>query len=106
MRVLVVDDDQGLRRSLSLILGDAGHEVIQATNGIEGLAAAEEHPTESASARLAARRQRSLAQLSKVGSVPAERQTPRTLLDSMKLTSSMTSSHVVRRNPPFPRACW
>jgi two-component system, NtrC family, response regulator AtoC len=43
VRVLVVDDDQGLRRSLSLILGDAGHEVLQATNGIEGLSAAEEH---------------------------------------------------------------
>ena len=43
MRVLVVDDDQGLRRSLGLILGDAGHEVIQATHGGEGLTAAEEH---------------------------------------------------------------
>jgi two-component system, NtrC family, response regulator AtoC len=46
VRVLVVDDDQGLRRSLSLILGDAEHEVIQATNGLEGLAAAEEHRPE------------------------------------------------------------
>lgn len=46
MRVLVVDDDQGLRRSLSLILGDAGHEVFQATTGLEGLAAAEEHHPE------------------------------------------------------------
>lgn len=42
MRVLVVDDDPGLRRSLSMILGDAGHEVIQATNGLEGLSAADD----------------------------------------------------------------
>ena len=40
MKVLVIDDDAGLRRSLSLILGDAGYEVLQAEDGESGLAAA------------------------------------------------------------------
>jgi two-component system response regulator AtoC len=45
MRVLVVDDDAGLRRSLSLILRDAEHEVLLAEEGAEGLAvAASESP--------------------------------------------------------------
>jgi len=43
LRILVVDDDQGLRRSLGMILGDAEHQVAQATNGSEGLEAAAEH---------------------------------------------------------------
>jgi two-component system response regulator AtoC len=41
VRILVIDDDQGLRRSLTLILEDAGHEVLQASTGAEGLSAAE-----------------------------------------------------------------
>ncbi len=40
MKVLVIDDDQGLRKSLSLILADAGYPVIQARDGKEGLAKA------------------------------------------------------------------
>lgn len=45
MKVLVIDDDQGLRKSLSLILGDAGYPVLQAQDGKEGLAKAlEESP--------------------------------------------------------------
>lgn len=45
MRILVVDDDNGLRRSVSLILEDAGHTVLQATNGAQGLeTAAAERP--------------------------------------------------------------
>ena len=40
MKVLVIDDDAGLRKSLSLILGDAGYEVVQAEDGESGLAAA------------------------------------------------------------------
>lgn len=40
MKVLVIDDDSGLRRSLTLILEDAGYEVVQATDGGEGLARA------------------------------------------------------------------
>ena len=40
MKVLVIDDDQGLRKSLSLILTDAGYPVIQARDGKEGLAKA------------------------------------------------------------------
>ncbi len=45
MKVLIIDDDAGLRKSLSLILGDAGYEVIQAEDGEVGLrVAAEEGP--------------------------------------------------------------
>lgn len=40
MKVLLVDDDAGLRRSLSLILSDAGHDVATACDGEEGLTAA------------------------------------------------------------------
>ena len=40
MKILVIDDDAGLRKSLSLILGDAGYEVLQAEDGEAGLAAA------------------------------------------------------------------
>ncbi len=36
-KILVVDDDRGLRKSLSLILGDAGYEVLTASDGEEGL---------------------------------------------------------------------
>lgn len=46
MKILVIDDDRGLRRSLSLILGDAGYTVVQAADGAEGLRlAAAESPT-------------------------------------------------------------
>jgi two-component system response regulator AtoC len=41
MKVLVIDDDAGLRKSLSLILGDADHEVVTAEDGARGLVAAE-----------------------------------------------------------------
>ncbi|MEK9502888.1 sigma-54 dependent transcriptional regulator [Gemmatimonadota bacterium DH-20] len=37
MKILVIDDDRGLRRSLSLILEDAGYTVVQAADGAEGL---------------------------------------------------------------------
>ena len=37
MKILVVDDDTGLRRTLNLILGDAGYEVLLAEGGEEGL---------------------------------------------------------------------
>ncbi len=40
MKILVVDDDQGLRKSLTLILEDGGHEVVLAANGEEGLGVA------------------------------------------------------------------
>jgi two-component system response regulator AtoC len=42
MKVLIIDDDAGLRKSLSLILGDAGYEVVQAEDGELGLAVAKE----------------------------------------------------------------
>ncbi len=42
MKVLVIDDDKGLRKSLSLILSDADHEVLLAEDGAEGLKVAME----------------------------------------------------------------
>lgn len=42
MKILIIDDDAGLRKSLSLILGDAGYDVVQAEDGVEGLATAKE----------------------------------------------------------------
>ncbi|NNF37042.1 MAG: sigma-54-dependent Fis family transcriptional regulator, partial [Gemmatimonadetes bacterium] len=45
MKILVIDDDRGLRRSLSMILDDAGYQVVQAADGSEGLTrAASEKP--------------------------------------------------------------
>jgi two-component system response regulator AtoC len=40
VKILVVDDDRGLRKSLTLILSDAGYEVRVAEDGEEGLALA------------------------------------------------------------------
>ncbi len=40
MKILVIDDDRGLRKSLTLILTDAGYEVRVAEDGEEGLAVA------------------------------------------------------------------
>ncbi len=37
-RVLVIDDDAALRRLIARTLGAAGHEVIEAENGEDGLA--------------------------------------------------------------------
>jgi len=37
LKILVIDDDRGHRKSLSLILGDAGYEVRTAEDGEEGL---------------------------------------------------------------------
>jgi len=42
VKILIIDDDQGLRRSLSLILTDAGYDVVQAEDGEQGLATARE----------------------------------------------------------------
>jgi two-component system response regulator AtoC len=42
MKIVVVDDDAGLRTSLGLILGDAGYEVASARDGEDGLARAAE----------------------------------------------------------------
>lgn len=41
MKILVIDDDAGLRKSLSLILSDAGYQVISADSGSTGLSTAE-----------------------------------------------------------------
>ena len=41
MKILIVDDDAGLRKSLTLILSDAGYEVVIAEDGEEGLKVAE-----------------------------------------------------------------
>ncbi len=40
MKILIIDDDRGLRKSLTLILTDAGYEVRVAEDGEEGLAVA------------------------------------------------------------------
>ncbi|MDH3208731.1 MAG: response regulator, partial [Gemmatimonadota bacterium] len=42
MKILIIDDDAGLRKSLSLILSDAGYEVVQAEDGEVGLRMAQE----------------------------------------------------------------
>jgi two-component system response regulator AtoC len=42
VKILIIDDDAGLRKSLSLILSDADYEVIQAEDGEMGLAVATE----------------------------------------------------------------
>ncbi|MDX1647952.1 MAG: sigma-54 dependent transcriptional regulator [Longimicrobiales bacterium] len=42
MKILIIDDDAGLRKSLSLILSDAGYEIVQAEDGEAGLATARE----------------------------------------------------------------
>ncbi len=41
MKILIIDDDPGLRKSLSLILTDAGYQVVSAEDGAKGLATAE-----------------------------------------------------------------
>jgi CheY-like chemotaxis protein len=43
--ILVIDDSPTNRKSLTRLLGHAGHEVIEATNGVEALALVQtEHP--------------------------------------------------------------
>jgi two-component system, NtrC family, response regulator AtoC len=42
VKILVIDDEPGLRKSLSLILGDAGYTVVTASDGEEGLRKLEE----------------------------------------------------------------
>jgi two-component system response regulator AtoC len=42
VKILIIDDDAGLRKSLTLILSDAGYEVTQAEDGERGLATAKE----------------------------------------------------------------
>ncbi len=46
MKILIIDDDAGLRKSLTLILSDAGYEVVQAEDGERGLATAKEQSPE------------------------------------------------------------
>jgi len=42
VKILIIDDDAGLRKSVSLILGDAGYEVVLAEDGESGLTTAHE----------------------------------------------------------------
>jgi two-component system, NtrC family, response regulator AtoC len=42
VKILIIDDDAGLRKSLNLILSDAGYELVMAEDGEAGLAAAAE----------------------------------------------------------------
>jgi two-component system response regulator AtoC len=46
VKILIIDDDAGLRKSLTLILSDAGYEVVQAEDGERGLATAKEQSPE------------------------------------------------------------
>ena len=46
MRVLVVDDEPGLRQTLSIILGGEGYEVVTAADGAEALATLERQPVD------------------------------------------------------------
>jgi CheY-like chemotaxis protein len=41
-RILIIDDEPAIRGLLGLQLGNAGHTIIEAAHGIEGLAMAEE----------------------------------------------------------------
>lgn len=43
MKILAIDDTATLRALLSLCLRDAGHEVVEAENGAEGIAKFEKH---------------------------------------------------------------
>ena len=36
-KILVIDDDAGMRRTISRILSHAGHEVTEAADGLEGM---------------------------------------------------------------------
>jgi DNA-binding response OmpR family regulator len=42
-KILVVDDDENIRRLVSFTLTDLGHEVIEAANGNEAVAAVRDH---------------------------------------------------------------
>ncbi len=46
MKILAIDDTATLRGLLSLCLRDAGHEVVEAENGVEGLSQFETHKPE------------------------------------------------------------
>jgi len=37
VKVLVIDDDPALRRMVSQVLADAGHQVVEAGDGLEGM---------------------------------------------------------------------
>src|SRR4051812_31265715 len=40
-QILVIEDDDSIRQLISLVLTDAGHTIVEAVNGREGLVAAE-----------------------------------------------------------------
>jgi CheY-like chemotaxis protein len=42
MRILVIDDDDGLRKSMGMVLESLGHECVLASNVVEAIARAEE----------------------------------------------------------------
>ena len=44
--ILVIDDQDSIRRLLRLALEGAGHEVLEASNGRQGLVVYREHPVE------------------------------------------------------------
>lgn len=46
MRILVAEDDDGIAELISLALGDLGHEVIHAPNGLAALRTLEAQPVD------------------------------------------------------------
>jgi CheY-like chemotaxis protein len=42
MRILVIDDDDGLRKSMGMVLASLGHECVLAANVVDGIALAEQ----------------------------------------------------------------
>jgi YesN/AraC family two-component response regulator len=44
MRILVVDDEAGVRELLKTVLASFGYEVMEAENGFQGLQVAKQHP--------------------------------------------------------------
>jgi CheY-like chemotaxis protein len=36
-KILIIEDDPGMHRTVSRILASAGHEVIEASDGLEGV---------------------------------------------------------------------
>jgi CheY-like chemotaxis protein len=45
-RILIIDDEEAMRETLSAVLAQNGHEVIVASNGREGLQRHTEHPAD------------------------------------------------------------
>jgi len=45
-RVLIVEDEEHVRKTVSLVLKQGGYEVLEATDGEQAIAAVQDHPNE------------------------------------------------------------